>query len=127
VTEVALVSQPKAGSAAALSQPIKASKRDLQMQAVQFQTAKRIESFARLNRKAHLYQAAMDRFSRSLVFHNRHFCENIQESDLVDLVDKSEEVQMNVALKQKQRNHDHLDKRKAKSWANKSSKGTRSG
>jgi hypothetical protein len=51
------------------------------MQAVQFQTAKRIESFARLNRKAQLYQAAMDRFSRSLVFHNWHFFENIQESD----------------------------------------------
>ncbi len=69
------------------------------MQAVQLQAAKRVESFARLSRKAHLYQAAMDRFSRSLVYHNRHFCENIQESDLVDLIDKLEEAETDVALK----------------------------
>jgi len=81
-----------------------------------------MESFAKLNRKAQLYQAAMERFRRSLVYHNRRFAENIQEADLVDLDDKSEEVELGVALKQKQRNRERLDKCKAKSLAEKSSK-----
>jgi hypothetical protein len=62
VAEVALVSQPKACSAKASSCPIKPGKPDPQTQAVQWQTAKRIESFAKLNQKAQLYQAAMERF-----------------------------------------------------------------
>ncbi len=69
------------------------------MQAVQLQAAKRVESFARLTRKAHLYPATMDRFCRSLVYHNQRFCENIQEGDLEDLIDKSEEAEADVALK----------------------------
>jgi hypothetical protein len=64
----------------------------------------------------------MERFRRSLVYHNRRFSENIQEADLVDLNDKSEEIELSVALKQKQRNRERLDKHKAKSLAEKSSK-----
>jgi hypothetical protein len=59
MAEVTSGSQPKAGSATALSCPINTSKRDPQTQAVQFQTAKRNKSFARLNRKAQLYQPTM--------------------------------------------------------------------
>jgi len=124
VAEVALVSQPKAGSATALSRLVKASKRDPLTQAVQFQTAEKIKSFVRLSRKVQLYQAAMDRFCRSLVYHNRRFCKNIQESDLIDLVDKSEEVEMSVALNQKQRTCQRRNKRKAMCLADKSSKPT---
>ncbi len=40
----------------------------------------------------------------------------------MDLDDKSEEVELSVALKQKQRNRKRLDKLKAKSLAEKSSK-----
>jgi len=62
VAEVALVSQPKAGSAKASGRPLKPGKPDPPTQQVQWQAAKRIESFAKLNRKAQLYQAAMERF-----------------------------------------------------------------
>ena len=122
VAEVALVSQPKAGSAKTSSRPIKSGKQNPPPQAVQLQAAKRMESFAKLNRKAQLYQAAMERFRRSLVYHNRRFSENIQETDLVNLDDQSEEVELSVALKRKQRNRERLDKRKAKSLAEKGSK-----
>jgi hypothetical protein len=84
--------------------------------------AKRVESFARLTRKAHLYQSAMDRFRRSMVYHNRHFGKSIQEGKMVDLIDKSEEAETYVALKKKQRNRDCLSKHKVKSSADKSSK-----
>jgi len=122
VAEVALVSQPKAGSAKTSSRPIKSGKQNPPPQAVQVQAAKRMESFAKLNRKAQLYQAAMERFRRSLVYHNRRFSENIQETDLVNLDDQSEEVELSVALKRKQRNRERLNKRKAKSLAEKGSK-----
>ena len=122
VAEVALVSQPKAGSAKTSSRPIKSGKQNPPPQAVQLQAAKRMESFAKLNRKAQLYQAAMERFRRSLVYHNRRFSENIQETDLVNLDDQSEEVELSVALKRKQRNRERLNKRKAKSLAEKGSK-----
>jgi hypothetical protein len=79
VAEVASGSQPKAGSAKAVSLPLKVGKLSPQEQAVQLRAAKRTESFARLTRKAHLYQSAMDRFCRSLVYHNRRFGESIQE------------------------------------------------
>ncbi len=55
VAEVASGSQPKAGSAAAISQSIKIGSLNPQEQSVQVRAAKRIESFARLTRKAHLY------------------------------------------------------------------------
>ncbi len=118
MAEVASGSKPKASSAAAISQSIKAGRQNPQTQAVQLKAAKRVESFARITRKAHLYQAPMHRFCRSLVYHNWHFCENIQEGGLVDLIDKSEEAETDVALKQKQRNLDPLSKR----LANKTSK-----
>jgi hypothetical protein len=63
VAEVASGSQPKAGSAAAISQSIKIGRLNPQEQAVQLRAAKRVESFARLTRN--LYQSAMDRFRRS--------------------------------------------------------------
>ncbi len=119
VAEVASGSQPKAGSAKAVSLPIKVGKLSPQEQAVQLRAAKRTESFARLTRKAHLYQSAMDRFRRSLVYHNRRFGESIQEGEMVDLIDKSEEAELDDSLKKKQKNRDRLSKRKAKSLANK--------
>ncbi len=112
----------RAGSAKTSSRPIKSGKQNPPPQAVQLQAAKRMESFAKLNRKAQLYQAAMERFRRSLVYHNRRFSENIQETDLVNLDDQSEEVELSVALKRKQRNRERLNKRKAKSLAEKGSK-----
>ncbi len=100
VAEVIFVSLPKAGSATASSCPAKSGKQQSPpTQAMQLQAAKRMESFAKLNRKAQLYQAAMERFQRSLVYHNRCFAENIQEAELVDLDDKSEEVELSMALK----------------------------
>jgi len=48
VAEVASGSQPKAGSAAAISQSIKVGKLNPQEQAVQLRAAKRVESFASL-------------------------------------------------------------------------------
>jgi len=122
VAEVASGSQPKAGSAKAVSLPIKVGKLSPQEQAVQLRAAKRTESFARLTRKAHLYQSAMDRFRRSLVYHNRRFGESIHEGEMVDLIDKSEEAELDDSLKKKQKNRDRLSKRKAKSLANKVSK-----
>jgi hypothetical protein len=119
VAEVALGSQPKAGSATAVSQCTKVGKQNPQTQAVQLQAPKRVKSFARLSRKAQLYQAAMYRFRRCLVYHKRRFSKNIQEGNLIDLIDMSEEVEMVVALMQKQRNRDRLDQCKAKSLANK--------
>jgi hypothetical protein len=106
----------------ASSCPNKSGKQNPPTQAVQLQAAKRIESFAKLTRKAQLYQAAMERFQRSLVYINRRFSENIQEADLVELDDKSEEVELSVALKRKQRNRKRLDKRKVKSLAEKDCK-----
>jgi hypothetical protein len=97
--EFASESQSKAGSTVASSCPLKPGKKNPQMQAAQFQAAKRIESFAKVNLKAQLYQASTECFRRSLVFHNWQFCKNIQESNLVDLIDKSEEVQFSIALK----------------------------
>jgi hypothetical protein len=122
VAEVASGSQPKAGSAKAVSVPTKVGKLSPQEQAVQLPAAKRTESFARLTRKAHLYQSAMDRFCRSLVYHNRRFDESIQEGEMVDLIDKSEEAELHNSLKKKKKNRDRLSKRKAKSLANKVSK-----
>jgi hypothetical protein len=104
VAETALASRSKAASASGSSQPVKVGKPYPSTQAVQKQTAKRIESFARFNQKAQLYQAAMERFRQSLVYYNRRFCENIKEADLVDLTGKSEEVKMTVAQKQKLKN-----------------------
>jgi hypothetical protein len=88
------------------------------------QSVKRAESFARLNRKAQLYQTAMERFRRSLAYHNRRFCKNTKEVDLEDLTDKSEEIEMTAVQKQKQKNRRHLEKQKAKSLADKVSKPT---
>jgi len=104
VAETALASRSKAASASGSSQPVKVGKPYPSTQAVQKQTAKRIESFARFNQKAQLYQAAMERFHQSLVYYNRRFCENIEEADLVDLTGKSEEVKMTVAQKRKLKN-----------------------
>jgi hypothetical protein len=120
VAENALATQPKTALASGSSQPVQVGKPVSSTQTLQ--SAKRVESFARLNRKAQLYQAAMDRFRRSLVYHNRRFHENIKEADLVDLVDKSVEMEMTVAQKKKQKNRDRLRKRKAKSLADKASK-----
>jgi hypothetical protein len=106
VAEVASGSQPKAGSAKAVSVPLKVGKLSPQEQAVQLRAAKRTESFARLTRKAHLYQSAMDRFRRSLVYHNRRFGESIQEGKMVDLIDKSEEAELDNSLMKKQKNRD---------------------
>ena len=86
---------------------------------MQLQAAKRTESFARLTRKAHLYQSAMDRFCRSLVYHNRRFVESIPEGKMVDLIHKSVEAELDDSLKKKQKNRDRLSKLKAKSLANK--------
>jgi hypothetical protein len=122
VDEVASGSQPKAGSAAAINQSIKIGRFNPQEQSVQLRAAKRVESLARLTRKAHLYQSAMDRFCRSLVYHNRRFGKSIQEGKMVDLIDKSEEAELDVALKKKQKNRDRLSKRKVKSLADKGSK-----
>jgi hypothetical protein len=122
VVEVASGSQPKAGSAAAINQSIKICRLNPQEQSMQLRAAKRVESFARLTRKAHLYQSAMDRFRRSLVYHNRHFGKSIQEGKMVDLIDKSEEAELDVALKKKQKNCDRLSKRKVKSLPDKGSK-----
>jgi hypothetical protein len=121
VAEVASGSQPKAGSAAAINQSITIGRLNPQEQSVQLQAAKRVESFTRLTRKAHLYQSAMDRFCRSLVYHNRRFGKSIQEGDMVDLIDKSEEAELDVALKKKQKNLDQLSKRKVKGLADKGS------
>jgi hypothetical protein len=41
----------------------------------------------------------MDRFRRSLVYHNRRFGKSIQEGEMVDLIDKSAEVELDVATK----------------------------
>jgi hypothetical protein len=87
-------------------QSIKIGRLSPQEQSVQLRAAKRVEPFARLTRKAHLYQSAMDRFRRSLVYHNRRFGESIQEGKMVDLIDKSEEAELDVALKKKQKNRD---------------------
>jgi hypothetical protein len=102
VAKVASGSQPKAGSAAAISQSIKIGRLNPQELAVQLRAAKRVESFARLTRKAHLYQSAMDRFRLSLVYHNRCFGKSIQESEMVELIDKSEEAEKDIALKKKE-------------------------
>jgi hypothetical protein len=48
----------------------------------------------------------MDRFCRSLVYHNWRFSKSIQEGKMADLIDKSEEAELDVALKKKQKNHD---------------------
>jgi hypothetical protein len=84
VAEVASGSQPKAGSATAISQSIKIGRLNHQEQSVQLRAAKIVESFARLTRKAHLYQSAMERCRCSLVYHNQHFGESIQEGEMVD-------------------------------------------
>ncbi len=90
--------------------PNKSGKQNPPTQAVQMHAAKRMESFAKLSQKAQLYQAAMECFRRSLVYHNLRFTENIQEAELVDFDDKSEEVELGLALKHKQRNRERLDK-----------------
>jgi hypothetical protein len=41
---------------------------------------------------------------------------------MVDLIDKSEEAELGVALKKKQKNHDQISKRKVKSLTDKGSK-----
>ncbi len=115
MVKVASWSQPKAGSAKTVSLPFKVGKLSPQEQAIQLRAAKRTESFARLTRKAHLYQSAMDRFRLSLVYHNRRFGESIQEGEMVDLIDKSEEAELDNSLKKKKKNRDRLSKRKAKS------------
>jgi hypothetical protein len=43
----------------------------------------------------------MDRFCRSLVYHNRRFRESIQEGEMVDFIDKSEEAELDVSTKKK--------------------------
>jgi hypothetical protein len=64
----------------------------------------------------------MDRFCRSLIYHNRRFGKSIQEGEMVDLIDKSEEAELDDSIKKKQKNRDRLSKRKAKSLADKGSK-----
>ncbi len=122
MAEVASGSQPKAGSAEAISQSIKIGRLNPQEQSAQLRAAKRVESFARLTRKAHLYKSAMDRFCRSLVYHNPHLGESIREGKMVDLIDKSAEDELDNSIKKKQKNHDRLRKRKVKSLADKGSK-----
>ncbi len=98
MAEVASGSQPKAGSANAIIPPVKVGKMSPQEQAVQLQGAKRTESFARLTQKAHLYESAMDRFCCSLFYHNWRFGKSVQEGEMVDLIDKSEEAELDNSI-----------------------------
>ncbi len=48
----------------------------------------------------------MDRFRRSLVYHNRRFGKSIQEGKMVDLIVKSEEAELDDSIMKKQKNRD---------------------
>jgi hypothetical protein len=119
VVEVASWSQPKAGSAAAISQSIKIGRLNPQEQSVQLRAAKRVESLARLTRKAHLYQFAMDRFCRRLVYHNRHFGKSIQEGKMVDLIDKSKRLSWTLLQRKSKRTVTDSASARLKSWLTK--------
>ena len=122
VAEVGFGSQPNAGSSKTIGLPLKAGKFNPQEQAIPLRAAKRVESFARLTRKVQLYQSAIDRFCCSLVYHNWCFAESIQEGKMEDFIDKSEEAELDVSLRKKQKNRDRLSRRKAKSLADKTFK-----
>ncbi len=44
---------------------------------------RRDESFAKLGRKAQLYETAKDRFQKCLIYHNQHFHETLSEADFI--------------------------------------------
>jgi hypothetical protein len=43
----------------------------------------RDESFAKLGRKAQLYETAKDRFQKCLIYHNQHFHESLSKADFI--------------------------------------------
>jgi hypothetical protein len=104
------VSQPKPAAVSQTSQPVQGIKKSSSEGNLKLK-----ESLSRLERKAQLYEAARDRFRRSLVYHNSRFCLNVKEEDLVkEAKENPVDVDLAIKEKRKRKNLGRLERRKAK-------------
>jgi hypothetical protein len=72
----------------------------------------RDESFAKLGRKAQLYETAKGRFQKCLTYHNQHFHESLSKADFIKKTEETSEVS-----KRKPKNLARLERCKAKALA----------
>ncbi len=75
------------------------------------------ESFAKLSRKAQLYETAKDRFQKCLIHHNQHFHKSLSEADFIKMAEVKPALETGKVLKQKRKNLARLERRKAKALA----------
>ena len=78
---------------------------------------RRDESFAKLSRKAQLYETAKDRFQRCLIHHNQHFHESLSEADFIKKAEGKPVSESGEVSKRKRKNLARLERRKAKALA----------
>ncbi len=78
---------------------------------------RRDESFAKLSRKAQLYETAKVRFKKCLVYHNQNFHESLSEADFLKMVEVRLTLEANQVSKQKWKNQGRLKRREAKALA----------
>ena len=73
--------------------------------------------FAKLGRKAQLYETAKDRFQKCLIYHNQHFRETLSEADFIKKAEVKPTLESSEVSKRKRKNLARLERRKAKALA----------
>jgi hypothetical protein len=64
----------------------------------------RDESFAKLGRKAQLYEMAKGRFQKCLIYHNQHFHKSLSEADFIKKAEVRPTLETSEVSKQKRKN-----------------------
>jgi hypothetical protein len=110
--------QPESASSNQASQPNQTSKACAT--GVGSTQVRRDESFAKLSRKAQLYETAKDRFQKCLIYHNQHFHKFLSEADFIKKAEVKPTFESSEVSKRKQskrKNLARLERRKAKALA----------
>jgi len=107
--------QPESVSSSQASQPKQVG--NVRAAGVGSTQVRRDESFAKLGRKAQLYETAKDRFQKCLIYHNQHFHETLSEADFIKKAEVKPTLESSKVLKQKRKNLARLERRKAKALA----------
>ena len=107
--------QPESVSSSQASQPKQVG--NVRAAGVGSTQVRRDESFAKLGRKAQLYETAKDRFQKCLIYHNQHFHETLSEADFIKKAEVKPTLETSEVSKRKRKNLARLERRKAKALA----------
>ena len=107
--------QPESVSSSQASQPKQVG--NVRAAGVGSTQVRRDESFAKLSRKAQLYETAKDRFQKCLIYHNQHFHETLSEADFIKKAEVKPTLETSEVSKRKRKNLARLERRKAKALA----------